>query len=111
MRRLRDAALPDEVELTTIGAATDLIVPGTAATRPGTAHTTVLPRALDAHTGIVTDPGALSSVRAALERQPLPCRSLVTTVAGEVLPTVITGVERDLGRTGTGLGRIADRLP
>ncbi len=65
MRRIADAPLPDLVELTTIGGATDLVVPGTLATRPGAQHTTLIPHALNAHAGIVKDPAALSSVRAA----------------------------------------------
>jgi hypothetical protein len=109
MHRLDTAPLPDLVELTTIGAATDLIVPGTAATRSGERRTTVIPHAVNAHTGIVTDRDALTSVRAALEDRPLPCRGLVTTVAGEVVPTVVTRLEHGGGVTLAGLVAEAER--
>jgi hypothetical protein len=111
MRRLDDAPLPDLVQLTTIGAATDVIVPGTAATRPGARATTVVPHAFNAHTGIVTDADALAAVRAALENRPLPCRGLLTTVAGEVVPTLVTGLESDTGSSLAVLGAAADGGP
>ena len=111
MHRLDDASLPDQVELTTIGAATDVVVPGNAATRPEARRTSVVPRALNAHHGILTDPTALRDVRAALEDRPLPCVSLLTTVAGAVVPSVIARAEVDLGTAGAAAGRVADLLP
>jgi hypothetical protein len=109
MRRVGAAPLPDLVELTTIGSATDLIVPGTAADRPDARGTTVIPHAPDAHASIVTDPAALAGVRAALEDRPLPCRGLLTSVAGEVVPTLVTDVEIGAGGALGALGRAADR--
>jgi triacylglycerol esterase/lipase EstA (alpha/beta hydrolase family) len=97
MQQLDDAPLPELIELTTIGGATDLIVPGTAATRPGARRATLIPHALNAHTGMLTDARTLATVRAALEDRPLPCRGLLTSVAGEVLPTVVTGAELGAG--------------
>jgi len=108
MRRVGEAPLPDLVELTTIGSATDVIVPGTAAVRPGARGATVIPHALDAHAAIVTDPEALANVRAALEDRPLPCRSLLTSVAGEVVPTLVTDAEIGAGGALAALGRVAD---
>ncbi len=109
MRRVGDAPLPDLVELTTIGSATDVIVPGTAADRPGARGTTVIPHALDAHAAVVTDPDALAGVRAALEDRPMPCRSLLTSVAGEVVPALVTDLEIGAGGVLGALGRVADR--
>jgi Peptidase family M23/Putative serine esterase (DUF676) len=111
MRRIADAPLPDLVELTTIGGATDLVVPGTLATRPGARHTTLIPHALNAHAGIVKDPAALSSVRAALEDRPLPCRSFLTTLTGEVAPTVVAEAESVGGGAVAAAGAGADRGP
>jgi hypothetical protein len=109
--RLEGAALPDDVDLTTIGSATDLVVPATAATRRGAPHLTVLPGALNAHKGVLTDPTALKGVRAALEGRALPCASLVTSVEGALLPAVISRTELDLGAGGAVAGRLADLRP
>ena len=109
MRRVGDAPLPDLVELTTIGSATDVIVPGTAADRPGARGTTVIPHALDAHAAVVTDPDALAGVRAALEDRPMPCRTLLTSVAGEVVPALVTDLEIGAGGVLGTLGRVADQ--
>jgi triacylglycerol esterase/lipase EstA (alpha/beta hydrolase family) len=98
MQRNASEPLPELVDLTTIGAATDLLVPGNHATRTGARHTTLVPHVLNAHAGIVRDPAALASVRAALENRPLPCRSFLTTVAGEVGPTVVAEAESTAGR-------------
>jgi hypothetical protein len=108
MRELDASRLPDQVDLTTIGSATDVVVPGNASSRPGARSTVVLPSSINAHSGIVTNPAALRAVRAALEDRPLPCRSLITSVAGEVVPTVITSVEHDAGSVAGAAGAIAD---
>ena len=65
---------------------------------------------LNAHAGIVKDPGALASVRAALEDRPLPCRGFLTTVAGEVAPTVVAKAESSAGAAAAVAAR-ADRVP
>jgi hypothetical protein len=57
----------------------------------------VIPRSLNAHTGILTDPAALQNVRAALEGRPLPCRSLANEIASEVAPAAISGIEAGAG--------------
>jgi hypothetical protein len=101
MRRLAHAKWPSSVQLTAIGAATDIMVPANAASRPGAERATVIPRSLNGHTGILTDPTALRNVRAALEGKPLPCRSLANEIAGEVLPTAIGGVEQGAGAIAT----------
>lgn len=111
-RRLGRDNLPDQVDLTTIGAATDVIVPASDATRSGAEHhLTVLPRALNAHRGVLTDPTALTGVRSALERRGLPCQSLATSVEGAVVPAVVSRIELDLGAAGTAAGKLADLFP
>jgi hypothetical protein len=111
MRRIASAPLPDLVDLTTIGGATDLVVPGTLATRPGARHTTLIPHVLNAHAGIVKDPAALASVRAALENRPLPCRSFLASVTGEVAPTVVADAQRSAGGAAAAVAIGADRGP
>jgi triacylglycerol esterase/lipase EstA (alpha/beta hydrolase family) len=108
MRWIATAPFPDLVDLTTIGGATDLVVPGNHATRSGARHTTLVPHALNAHTGIVRDPAALASVRAALEHRPLPCRGLLTTVAGELVPTVVSRAESGAGTAAGAVAAAAD---
>jgi hypothetical protein len=97
MRQLDGAQMPGSVHLTTIGSTTDIVVPGTAATRPGAQNATVTPHSLNAHTGILNDPAALQNVRAALEGKPLPCRSLASEIAGEVVPAAISEIEDGVG--------------
>ncbi len=111
MRRLRAAPWPDTVEVTTIGAATDVYVPGNAATLPGARARIVIPHALNAHTGILEDPSALRDVRAALENKPLPCQSLVTILAGKTLAPAIDAGEQLAGAAGDAAGLGADVMP
>jgi len=111
MRRLRSAPWPDTVEVTTIGAATDIFVPGNAATLPGARARIVIPHALNAHTGILQDRSAMRDVRAALEGKPLPCQSFVTILAGKTLAPAIGAAEELAGLGGEAAGRLADVQP
>jgi murein DD-endopeptidase MepM/ murein hydrolase activator NlpD len=95
--RLDRARLPEQVDLTTIGAALDYVVPATHAARDGAAHVVVNPWSARAHSAVLTDREALRAVRAALEGGDLPCQSFLTHVVGAVAPTVITRVERGAG--------------
>ena len=58
------------------------------------------PHENNAHTAIVTDPSALKAARAAIEQRPLPCRSLMSTLVGEVVATAVLTGEHRLGRIG-----------
>jgi|tagenome__1003787_1003787.scaffolds.fasta_scaffold20974937_3 hypothetical protein len=98
MRKLRKSRLPFGIQLTAITASTDWIVPATAATRPGARRATVTPHSFMAHTAILTDRDALQDIRAALEGRPLPCRSLVHEVGGEVVSTSISEIEGGRGQ-------------
>jgi len=93
---LEHSKLPVQVQLTAIGASTDLVVPGGNARRSGADNTMITPYAVNAHTGIVTDAAALRATRAAIEQRPLPCRSLMSTVGGEVVATAVVTGERAL---------------
>jgi hypothetical protein len=89
--------LPDQVQLTAIGAATDFLVPAPFASRRDARNTVVIPHGLNAHTAIVADPSALMATRAAIEQRPLPCRSLMSTLEAEVLSAGIVSGERAAG--------------
>jgi hypothetical protein len=108
MRKLDAARLPDEVQLTTIGAVTDVVVPGNTATRPGAQSTTVQTRGLNSHRAIVSDPAAMRAVRAALEDRPLPCPSIAASVAGVLVPITISTLEEQAGRLGQLAGAAVD---
>ena len=111
MRRLHAAPWPDTVEVTTIGAATDIYVPGNAATIPGARSRIVIPRALNAHSGILQDPSAMRDVRAALEDKPLPCQSILTILAGKTVAPGISAAEELAGQGGEAAGRLLDAQP
>lgn len=97
MQRLAATELPGTIELTTIGASTDVVVPGNVATTDGAAHTVVF-SGWSAHSSIVTDDDALRAARAALERRDaLPCRDFLTFAGGELLPPVVTELTYGLG--------------
>jgi alpha-beta hydrolase superfamily lysophospholipase len=96
-RHLEASKLPDQVQLTAIGASTDFLVPARLAARADARTTVVVPYGLNGHSAIVTDPSALMATRAALERRPLPCRSLASIVAAEVVSTGIVTGERAAG--------------
>jgi len=108
MHRLSAAPWPDTVEVTTIGSATDVFVPGNAATLPGAHARIVVPHALNAHTGILQDPAAMRDVRAALEDKPLPCQSLVTIFAGKTFAPAIGAAEALVGSAAEAVGRVLD---
>ncbi|GIU87269.1 MAG: hypothetical protein KatS3mg009_1784 [Acidimicrobiia bacterium] len=94
MRRLRDAPLPDDVRLTTIGSLWDVVVPADLATTDGATHTVVdTGSPLDAHGGVTAHARTLRVVRAALEGRAPPCRAVAEIFAGEVVPPVIAGIE------------------
>jgi pimeloyl-ACP methyl ester carboxylesterase len=93
IRLIEAARLPKQIELTTIGAAADYVVPATTAHRPGSKQVDVDPIAPSPHTAIYNDPHALRAVRAALEHRAMPCMSLGEALDAAVLPVVITRVE------------------
>ncbi|HEX5614798.1 MAG TPA: peptidoglycan DD-metalloendopeptidase family protein [Acidimicrobiia bacterium] len=97
VERLDAARLPEQIDLTTIGAAGDYVVPASHATRDDATAVVVNPWSPTAHSAIVRDPDALRAVRAALERRPMPCLSFLTHLVGAAAPTVITRVERTAG--------------
>jgi len=91
--RLHEAALPPGIELTSIGAALDVVVPATSTGIPGAARFVVNPWSLSAHGAIVGDPEALRTARAALEGRPLPCEEFTDALVGAVAPELISRAE------------------
>ncbi len=106
--RLEEAALPEGVEVTSIGAALDLVVPATSTGAEGAAAVVVNPWSLDAHSAIVTDPGALRAARAALEGRPLPCVEFGDALVGAVAPELISRAEHTAGLVAGAAGVAAD---
>lgn len=100
MRRLEQSRLPEGLEIRSIGAFDDFIVPADSISAPGTTDVVVNPPGFSDHSAIVSDPGALREVRLALEGRPPACRSLLSHLRGEVEPVVISGVEHELGAVG-----------
>jgi hypothetical protein len=97
MRRLRDAPLPEHVELTTIGGTDDVVVPANRIRVPGATQVVVAVNGPNDHTAIHRDPRALQAVRAALEGRPPPCTSLIEGLRGAVEPVLLSRVGHDLG--------------
>jgi hypothetical protein len=91
--RLDGAPLPPVVELTTIGAAADYVVPASRAHRRGAARFDADPVAVAPHGAVLNDAGALRAVRAALEGRRMPCQSLGEAVDSALFPTLITRIE------------------
>jgi hypothetical protein len=100
---LDGAGLPDQVDLTTIGAALDYVVPASHAARDGATNVVVSPWSPRAHSAVLGDPEALRAVRAALEGRAPPCQAFLTHLVGSLAPTVITRVERSAGLAFGGL--------
>jgi hypothetical protein len=108
MRRLDRARLPPMVDLTTVGAVTDPVVPGATATRTGADHTVVATSLLDAHGKVTTDGDALRVMRAALEHRPVPCESWGTALATALVSPGLAELERGVGALGRAAGQAAD---
>jgi hypothetical protein len=100
VRELDPSRLPPEVVLTSIGATQDVIAPAVDTARRGAQSFTVTPHSLNGHSGIVTDDSALRATRAAIEGKHLPCQSLTTIMAGEIVSTAIATAERRIGDIG-----------
>jgi hypothetical protein len=89
IRDVQRAGIPDHVDVTSIGATEDFVVPATNISLPGATETTVAVDSLSEHSAIVRDPRALRAVRAALEGRSPPCVDLATALRGAVVPVVV----------------------
>jgi hypothetical protein len=102
--------LPDHLDYTTIGIATDVVVPATNVSLDGTTEAVVDVGALDAHSAALTDPNALRAIRAGLEGRPPPCVGVVDAVTGAVAPVLIRRAEHIAGDASEFAGRAADTV-
>jgi hypothetical protein len=100
MRRLAEAELPGTVDLTTVGAVLDPVVPAVVATRKGANHSVVATSPLNAHAGVQTDADALRIMRAALEHRPVPCEPWGTALATALVSPGVAELERGVGTLG-----------
>jgi hypothetical protein len=108
MRRLRAAKLPGTVDLTTVGAVADPVVPAVIATRDGAQHSVVATSPFNAHSAVQTDADALRALRAALEHRPVPCEPWQTAVATALVSPGLTEFERGVGTLGQHAGALVD---
>lgn len=109
LRELDARMLPDQIELRTVGATDDVVVPAGASTFDGAAsHALVTPRGLNDHAAITSDPRGVRAVGLALEGRAPPCAGLITHLRAGVVSEVVTEVEHDLGTAGRALGEAVD---
>lgn len=108
MRALAAAELPEHLDVTSIAAPDDVVVPATATAFPGGTNVTVDPAGFNDHSNITRDHRSLAAARLALEGRPPPCVGLVAGIRQAVEPVVITRVEHTLGRVGQAAGAVAD---
>ena len=97
--------VPDHIDLTSIGASEDWVVPATNISLSGAHETTVAVTSPTAHHAIVEDPNALRAVRAALEGRAPPCVSLDVALRGAIAPVVISRATHLLGDSADGTVR------
>lgn len=105
---LRTTPIPEQMDVTSIGGADDVVVPADHIGLPGAHAVTVDPAGITDHSAIVRDPRALDAARLALEDRPLPCVDVVTGVRGAVEPVVISRAEHTAGDAGRLAGQAAD---
>ncbi|MCZ7525209.1 MAG: hypothetical protein M5U14_01750 [Acidimicrobiia bacterium] len=92
-----DAPLPEHVELTSVGAVDDLVVPATNVEVPGARVVVVDPEGWNDHGGVVDSPRSMQEVRLALEGRPPACQGLVDGLRQAVEPVIIRAAEREAG--------------
>jgi triacylglycerol esterase/lipase EstA (alpha/beta hydrolase family) len=100
--------LPDHLDYTTVGVATDVIVPATNVSLDGATEAVVDVGALNAHSAALTDPGVLQAVRAGLEGRPPPCVGVVDALTSAVAPVLIRRAEHIAGDAAALAGSAAD---
>jgi len=100
--RLHRVALPPGLDVISIGAPLDWVVPATATDLDGAEQVTVAPDSiLGQHSDLTTDDATLFAIRNALVGRPAPCVSLSTSILAQVAPRRIAFVERIPGALST----------
>jgi hypothetical protein len=96
--RLQATPLPEGLDVISIGAPYDYIVPETATHLDGAQHVTVDPDGIGSqHTTLTTDEATQLVVNNALLGRPAPCVSLRTALASAYFPERIAFIERTPG--------------
>lgn len=103
MRHLWRRPLPDQMDLTSIAAPDDAVVPADRTEAPGARRVTVDPSGVGDHSAIVDDPTAMREVRLALEQRAPGCVGLLQGVRGAIEPVLIRRVELNLGHLISGI--------
>jgi Membrane proteins related to metalloendopeptidases len=109
MRHLWRRPLPDQMDMTSIAAPDDAVVPADRTEAPGARRVTVDPSGVGDHSAIVDDPTAMREVRLALEHRAPGCVGLLQGVRGAIEPVLIRRVELNLGHLISGIAH--HRLP
>jgi Peptidase family M23/Putative serine esterase (DUF676) len=100
--------LPDHLDYTTIGVATDAVVPATNVSVDGATEGVVHVDGFSVHSAALTDPAALRAVRAGLEGRAPPCVGLGDALRGSLAPVLIRRAEHVAGDAGEVAGRATD---
>ena len=97
MRHLWDRPIPEQLEVTSLGAPDDAVVPADSTRAPGALHVMTDPSGFGDHSAIVADPAAMREVRLALERRPPGCVGWLQGIRGAIEPVVIRRIELSFG--------------
>ena len=97
MRRLWDEPIPEQLDVTSLGAPDDVVVPAESTRAPGARHVMTDPSGFGDHSAIITDPAAMREVRLALEQRPPGCVGWLQGIRGAIEPVVIRRIELNLG--------------
>jgi triacylglycerol esterase/lipase EstA (alpha/beta hydrolase family) len=108
IRGVANDPLPEQIDLTTIGGADDVVVPADHASRRGARSVTLDPAGVADHSGILRDPEALDAIRLALEGRGVPCVGVATGVRGAIEPVLISRAEHTAGAVGGAVGDAVD---
>jgi hypothetical protein len=97
MRRLWDRPLPEQLDVTSVGAPDDVVVPADRTRAAGARHVMTDPAGFGDHSAIVADPDAMREVRLALEQRPPGCVGWLQGIRGAIEPVVIRRIELGMG--------------
>ncbi len=111
MRKVWRKPLPEQMDLTSVGADDDVVVPAGQTEAPGARHVMTDPDGIGDHSAIVDDPAAMREVRLALEQRSPSCVGWLEGVRGAVEPVLIRRAELTLGHTIARATRIPVPLP
>jgi triacylglycerol esterase/lipase EstA (alpha/beta hydrolase family) len=97
MREVRRRGVPEHFDVTSVGAAEDVVVPASHISLDGAQETVVAVNSSSQHSAVLGDPDALRAMRAALEGRAPPCVGLDTALRSAVAPVVISRITHEVG--------------